>query len=290
MKRLPLYRTIVFFFSLALGVAFTSCEEPADLDLPLGEPRMVISGWITNKEEPYTVSVTQTIGFNDQSTDPGVEGAEVYVTDRLSRRFDFNPTTQKGIYQSDPNTLTGIPGEAYILHVVLPDGKEFVSEREVLQPVPKLDTVFYGTSFDPTLPITDPNAKVFFAKGTIEDIPDIRNFYRWKMYVNDTLKNLPGEVVIFNDKFTDGRTFELKVTDILMKEGDELRVEQLSLTESAYDYYALLIALLDNAQVGPNTPPSAIRGNIRCVGEPDELVLGYFGASQIIEKTIRIGP
>lgn len=269
-------------------VLLLGCEAPIDLELPEGQPRMVISGWVTTDQRAYTVSVTRTVGFNDNTTNPGISRAEVYVLDRSSSRYDFIESTDLGIYRSNPNEFTGIAGEAYQLHVKLPDGSEYISDREILQPVPSLDTVFFDTSFDPTLPITDPDAKVYFVKGSIADIPNVKNFYRWKMYINDTLKDKPEELVIFDDKFTDGNTFEAKVTDILLKNGDQLKLEQWSLTEGAFDFYSLLVSQISSDQIGPSTPPSAVTGNMRNINDPDDIVLGYFGASEVVVKTAEV--
>jgi len=273
-----------------LLVLLVCCEDSINLDLPLGSERIVISGWITNLEEPYTVSVSRTVGFNDQTTKPGISGAEVYVVDRFSNRYDFLETSHTGIYQSNQNEFKGTPGNAYILHVNIEDGSEYYSSWEVLNAVPDLDTVFFETFFNPELPITDPNSKVYFTKGSIDDIPVVRNYYRWKMYINDTLRSRPEELVIFDDKFTNGNVFETKVTDILLKSGDKLKLEQWSLSQGAFDYYSLLVSQIKNDQVGPNTPPSTVKGNIYCLGDPEELVLGYFGASEITVKYAEVSP
>ena len=110
------------------------------------------------------------------------------------------------------------------------------------------------------------------------------------MFVNDTLKNRPEEIVIFDDKFTNGNVFETKVTDIFLKSGDKLKLEQWSLTQQAYDYYSLLISQISSDQIGPSTPPSTVKGNIYCPSNPDELVLGYFGASEITVKYAEVNP
>ncbi|MFY0652679.1 MAG: DUF4249 domain-containing protein [Cyclobacteriaceae bacterium] len=277
-------RLKIWLVLLVLSIMI-ACEESINLELPLGQERVVISGWITDNPEPYEVKVSKTVSFNDQETNPNISGAEVYVLDHNFVRYDFEETHLKGIYRSDPNELVGIPGYGYTLHVRLPDGTKFTSLRERLNPVPKLDTVFFGTSFDPILPISDPEAKVFFVRGSVMDIADTKNFFRWKLYVNDTLRDNPEELVIFDDKFTDGNTFETKVTDILLRKGDTLRLEHWSLSERAFDYYSLLISQIFEDQIGPSTPPSPVKGNISNDSEPSELVLGFFGASQIEVKT-----
>ena len=287
MKTFRFIKNPFLLFSL-IFFAFQACVYSVDLELPPGEERVVIGGWITTNKEPYVISVTRTVGFNDQKTDPGITGAEVYVLNRLSERFNFMESTKKGVYIYNLEELVGKAGEKYTLYVNLNDESQYVSSSELLQSVPELDTLFFGTSFNPELPISYPEAKVFFAKGRIVDTPFVRNYYRWKMFINDTLRNKPEEFVIFNDKFTDGNLFETKVTDILLKKNDSLRVEHWSLSKGAFDYYTLLISQISDDQIGPSTRATAIRGNIRSVSDSEELVLGYFGASEIIVKRAKV--
>ena len=279
-----------FLIGVFSSAFLISCVDSVDLDLPLGTERVVIGGWITTDNQPYEISVTRTIGFNDIDSDAEISGAEVYVLNRFSERFDFLESNKKGIYVSDPNEFLGETGERYTLYVNLKNGSRYVSASEFLQTVPELDTLFFGTSFDPVLPVSDPNAKVFFAKGRIVDTPVVRNYYRWKMYVNDTLRNKPEEFVIFNDKFTNGNLFETKVTEILLKSNDSLRLEQWSLSKRAFDYYSLLISQISNDQIGPSTRATAVRGNMRSLTDSEELVLGYFGASEIIVRGAKVIP
>lgn len=278
---------LAFFLGLMI---LSACVDTVNLHLPLGTERTVIGGWITTNDEPYFISVARTIAFNDQDSDPGVSGAEVYVLNRLSERFDFNESSKNGYYESDPNEFVGKEGERYTLYVNLKDGSQYVSSSEFLQAVPELDTLFFGTSFDPILPVSDPEAEVFFAKGRIIDTPNVRNYYRWKMYINDTLRNKPEEFVIFNDKFTNGNIFETKVTDVLLKSSDSLRLEHWSLSKRAFDYYSLLISQISSDQIGPSTRATAVRGNIRSLTDQEELVLGYFGASDVFVKGAKVRP
>lgn len=279
-----------FLLGVFSSTLLISCVDSVDLELPLGTERVVIGGWITTDNQPYKISVTRTIGFNDSDSDAGISEAEVYVLNRFSERFDFLESDEKGIYVSDPDEFLGETGERYTLYVNLKNGSQYVSASEFLQTVPELDTIFFETSFDPLLPISDPNAKIFFTKGRIVDTPVVRNYYRWKMYINDTLRNKPEEFVIFNDKFTNGNLFETKVTEILLKSNDSLRLEQWSLSKRAFDYYSLLISQINNDQIGPSTRSTAVRGNMRSLTDSEGLVLGYFGASEIIVRGAKVTP
>jgi len=60
----------------------------------------------------------------------------------------------------------------------------------------------------------------------------------------------------------------------------------MSLTEEAYYFYSLLES--NNQESGGlfDGQPASVTGNITCITDPDEKVLGYFGVSQITTKRI----
>jgi hypothetical protein len=64
-----------------------------------------------------------------------------------------------------------------------------------------------------------------------------------------------------------------------------LKMEQISLDETSYDYWRL--AMAQQKSVSDIFQPNTIRmtGNIECVSDPNERVLGIFSASAIVEKT-----
>lgn len=262
-----------------------SCEEIVNLDLPTGPERVVISGWITNEVQPYEIHITKTNAFDDQRPNPALSGAEVYVIDRLSVRYDFREIGETGIYVSDPRELVGQPGNAYTLHVILADGGEYVSKQETLHPVPALEPLSFDSFLDPITSV--PN---YFVKGFINDVADIRNFYRWRVFVNGDLKNRPEEIIVFSDKFTDGNRFENRAANISLAAMDTVYLEHRSLSEGAFDYYELLVSQTRSQFGGINTPPAIVHGNLSNISNESEVVLGYFGASEITTHQIIVNP
>ena len=67
----------------------SGCVDPIDLDLPSGDPKLIVFGWITDANEPYEISISYSNDFNDPTTYPTISGAVVYVLDNEGRRFDF---------------------------------------------------------------------------------------------------------------------------------------------------------------------------------------------------------
>lgn len=276
----------VFLLIISL-LCVCSCEDSVKLNLPVSEEKLVVNGWITNQNKSHEIVLNQTVSFNSSNVYPVVSDAVVYLTDRLSFRYDFIEIGSTGIYKSDSLNLIGKQGEAYTLHIVLKNGKEYESNREVLHQLPELKILSSDFFFDAGLPIVDPDAKKFFLQGQIQDLPNIKNYYRWKISVNGKERNSPKDLFLFDDKFTDGILFNIKAINVTMENGDQVALQHASLTEQAYRYFEQLSDQLSSGII-PNAPPSIVLGNIKNINDSTEIVLGYFGASAVSTSQIEI--
>jgi len=268
------------FISVVLTV-LSGCIDPILLDLPSGEPKLVVFGWITDASEPYEISISVSNDFNDPTAYQTISGTEVYVLNTNGQRFDFDELENTGKYYSDPTEFVGIAGIAYQLHLNSADGKQYISNFEELRQLPALDSAFINFIVDPELFEVADNQENYFVTGFIDDIVGTANYYRWKVYVNGALRNEPRDLTLFDDQFTDGNIFRFDASNITFLKGDQVRIEHLSMTEMAYDYYKLLKNQTENNQLAPRPLPAIINGNIRNATDPNELVLGYFGTSQV---------
>lgn len=279
----------IFFINLLifLSLLVLSCEDPVVLNLPKGEEKLVVDGWVTNENIPHLIALFKTINFNSQNNYPPESNATVYITDKFSFRYDFIEVDQSGIYKSDTSLFKGKEGEAYILHIILADGSTYKSKSEVLHPLSEITNVSYDFFFNPILPIDDINAKRYFVQAFINDIANVNNFYRWKITVNNVLRNKPEDLLLFDDKFTDGITFRVRANTIIMKKNDVVILEHRSLTKNAFNYFQQISVQLSSGLI-PNTLPVIILGNIKNVNDSTEIVLGYFGASAISKSHLII--
>lgn len=257
-----------------------SCIESIELDLPSTSQRLVVFGWVTNQKEAYTIQVSLSNGFNSTEPYEVVSGATVYVYDRLDNRFDFVEGDVLGSYVSDTSLFTGIANESYELHIETLEGNHIVSTREVLKPLPPIVSSFVSFFLNPEevdVPEDEPN---YYVGGLIDDIPDIDNYYRWKIYVNGILKNTANDLVLFDDKFTDGNIFRFDASNVLFMETDRITLESMSLSSGASKYYKQLKTLSGSDLTGPAFEFFPLKGNLTDIAMEEE-VLGYFGASAI---------
>lgn len=96
-------------------------------------------------------------------------------------------------------------------------------------------------------------------------------------------------IPVFNDKFVDGNKIEdQEIADVIFyrKENILIEIQQLSVTESTYNYYKTISDIVDESG-GLNAPtPAALLGNIVSTSNPEEIVIGNFTAASVSTKRV----
>ncbi|MEP2023068.1 MAG: DUF4249 domain-containing protein [Reichenbachiella sp.] len=263
-----------------LGLLNLSCIDPIDLDLDSGKTNLVVFGWITNENMAYEIKLARSNGYSDQSGYPPITDAEVFVTDHLNNRHNFIEKENSGIYLSDPALFVGIPGNFYQLTINYND-QVYVSSMEEMPQLGAAEDAFINFISDPAEFEIDENDENFFVTAYIDDDSLTENYYRWKVFVNNELRNLPEELVLFDDRFTNGNKFKFDAANVLFTESDILYFQHMSMTKGAYEYYNAIKDQTSHSTLSPRIQPGIIIGNMSNRDDPNELVLGYFGASEV---------
>ncbi|MDP4149942.1 MAG: DUF4249 domain-containing protein [Bacteroidota bacterium] len=241
------------------------------MHLNSGESKYVIEGVVSDQPGASAVSITQTKDFSSDNTFAGVSGATVTVENGVTI-FPLAESTP-GVYTN--NNLTGVPGETYVLKVVI-NGVDYSASSTMPQPV-GLDTMYVSN---------DDLTSRRYISIAYSDPPGIPNYYRWVQYVNGRKEKT---VFVANDEFADG----LKVHGPLnfnndtndpardIKTGDSVRIDMLNLDSAVYGYW---YSLQRNASGSGNTaspanPTSNISGGS----------LGYFSAQSVRSRSLLVG-
>ncbi|WP_422362282.1 DUF4249 domain-containing protein [Reichenbachiella sp.] len=280
MKRISSYIAIFLIVFI-----YSSCIDEIDLDLDTGESHLVVFGWITNEIVPYEIKLSISNGYSDQTGYPAVSGAEVFVTDQEGDRYDFVEIPGTGKYQSDPTNFVGSPGSVYQL-TVLHNQNIYTSSPEEMPELSVAEDAFVNFIADPADFEIDPEDENFFISAFINDDSTTSNFYRWKVYVNDQLRNSPEELVLFDDQFTNGNKFKFDAGNVLFTQADDAHFQHMSLSKEAFDYYKNIKEQVSNSTLSPRVLPGIVEGNMINVNDPNELVLGYFGASEVLNVNV----
>ena len=294
---------------------FSSCIE--DLGVFKGiEPTLVVDGSITNLPGPHTFKLLITHEFNTGPDYSLVEGATIKIVDDIGNEVDLTDE-RKGVYET-PETFSGVAGRSYQMVITLNSGKKYTSSFEKLNEVPPIDNISY--SIEEVEELSGNNTIVDIEKVLIKvdfcDPENEKNYYRWRYQETfQVLAPLAGGTTGGGGNFRGcGRTLPkadcwakgfdhefLKVSNDLLFDGSELKdytifatdidrkfdigysalVVQYSLSKEAYEYWEAIKNQIGNNGTIFETSNYQIRGNLSAVDDPDELVLGYFGASAV---------
>lgn len=243
------YQTIIRKVRLILlfpaGLLLFACEKQLDLNLPVGEQKMVVEGWIENGKNaevllsltaPYFSSIDSSNLFEYAVTHAKVtlfteDSAEILT---LKRNSDYFPPY---VYRSVD--IRGVAGKTYTIEVVL-NRDTVTATTRIPEPV-SLDSVWFAP--DPGL---DGSGRIW---ARLTDRADRENFYRilYRRKGKDS-RYLPGSLSTFSDVLFNGKTAEMGFTrgytsllsqgeDTYFHAGDTVGIRFCSIDKEQFDFW-----------------------------------------------------
>ena len=215
-------------------------------------------------------------------------------------------------------------GNTYTLNIITFNGRIYQSTPQTILPNPEIDSVSYEYRRLPSAdPVTFSTGVDVFASW--QDPAETENFYSWRVngiykietplktgvcclfdpsdntsattcFIHET--NLPGNELAFSDVQSNGAAITQRVGFV---SDDGLRfasrsldpnkqyyieVEQWALSGEAFAFTSLLSSQLEIDGDIFDPPPAEIRGNISNINDPDEIVIGFFGAYSVQKKGV----
>lgn len=249
----------------------TACEDVIEVDLPTAEPRLVVEASLLWKKE--TSGNFQVIRLS-LSTDfysniiPPVSDAMVQVINSTGNIFSFmhQDEENEGLYICN-NFLPEI-GETYTIHIVYNDN--VYEGTETLYEVPELVDVTESTEgfLDDQIVI-----KAFFNDPVDED-----NYYMHRFRREEH----GPEYAVFDDEFVNGNyTYTVRIYDDL-ESGETMLIDLIGISQRYYNYMEKLFITTSEGNIGPfRVAPSALRGNIINITNPDKNPYGYFALAEV---------
>jgi hypothetical protein len=243
---------------------------------------------ITSESNPF-VYLYKTRKVNDDSGFAGISGAEVVVSEKEQPQnlveLVESPEIKGWYLVPEGIDFKGEPGKEYQVTINV-DGVELTA-HDLLAPVEPIDSIQVRPS------LRGENRFLgIFTYGN--EPPGLGNFYKWDIYINDTLLSQSDFLIFASDELVDGNyiySFEIftdfhqpsKPEDRRLKMGDTVLVKQTSISAFAYDFY---FQLFNQAQTGSlfSVPPANIQGNFTASdGKP---VLGLFTAHDVSNSNV----
>jgi hypothetical protein len=269
---------------LISAIFFSSCEDVIEVKLNDETLNLIgVEASITTNNQP-SVFLYQTLKVNRDEAYPGVSGAVVTVSDNASPANSIilvEDQQKKGFYRVPQYTsYLGVPGREYTLTIQTQDLT--LTAKDKLSRVEPIDSiqVFPSVRGD----------KLFLGIFTYGKEPKgTGNFYKWDIYVNDTLINNADRLAIASDELVDGNYISKleiytdfhdpkKPEERNLKLNDTITVRQTSISEFAYNFY---FQMINQSSTGSlfSVPPANIKSNFSSSnGKP---VLGLFTARDV---------
>ena len=272
---------------------------------------VVVEGLITDQPEVNTVRLSRSMPLGKTATLKPLKGCIVSITDDVGNRFYLNESNTAGTYQTDPSIFRGIVGRKYTLHININNSFEtnytYESLPMEMRAVPPIDSLYYEKV---VIHEQDENHRMEEGSQVYLNAFDPNgkcNFYRWD-YVETWKFQLPyyvpnqtcwitsnsSDINIKNTSvLSEARVTRLPVK-FISNETDRLElrysilVNQFSVGEDEFSYWEKLQNISENVGGLYDIVPSSIPGNIFCVEDPGEQVLGYFSVSAKTSKRIYI--
>ena len=270
----------IIFFS----VLFSSCEDV--IEVKLNDENLNLFGVeasITTQDEP-TVFLYKTLKVDQDEAYPGVSGAVVTISDNATPSNSIllvENQEKKGLYRIPQNkSFKGVAGREYTL--TIQSQGTTLAAKDKLTKVEPIDSIQIFPSMR--------GNKLFLGVFSYGKEPQgLGNYYKWDVYVNDTLVHEADRLAVASDEFVDGNyisKLELytdfhdpnKPEDRKLNLNDTIYIKQTSISEFAYNFYFQMINQSGTGSLF-SVPSANIKSNFTSSdGKP---VLGLFVARDV---------
>lgn len=306
MKSLNAIRMII----LSAIFFLSGCIEPytPPVDAP-PDSYLVVNGSVGNSDGYITLTRTQAV--DDNSPAAPESGAQISVITEAGQTFLFSSEVE-GTYRASGMNLT--ISDRCKLRIRLTSGKEYESDFVLVKETPPIDSITWKADAEGLTIFVNTHDQSNNTQYYLWDYEEtgqytspLRSYYVWDPD-SDSVVPRTEETDIYNcwrtdvsDKILLGTSVQLD-QDIIReypitsvpasswKHGLKysIRVRQHALTEDAFEYLQNLKKTTEEIGSLFGPLPANVEGNIRCITNPGEPVVGFFSVSTVAEKRIFI--
>jgi uncharacterized protein DUF4249 len=301
-------------------VCFCTCKEIYDPHIEAKTTGLlVVEGFINSGQGPSTVRLSRSSDLQDTVLNPEAN-AQVEVQGEDGSRFVL-PGNGNGQYTNAQLTLNN--GVRYRLHIRTTDGKEYASDYSPVKYTPPIDSITWQRENDGLriyANARDPRNATKYYQWKYEETWEIHSaFYTSIKYIRDTIRTNDVIDLVYRlpDRNPDTTLYKcwntLNSSTIILGSTEKLtsdvvylpvqyiepQSEKLSVLYSinlrqyaiSQDNYLFLQKMKKNTeQLGTifDPQPSETSGNIHCLTDPNETVIGFIEVTEEQVKRIFI--
>ncbi|MCB8964465.1 MAG: DUF4249 domain-containing protein [Bacteroidales bacterium] len=282
-SHLYIFKNILFAL---FAFSMFACSSEIDVSLNSTDPKIVVYGAITTDTLAHRVEITQTADFFSNSPAKVISGAALSITDGVNLFPLTESPSEPGVYYTAPDVY-GLIGKTYTLtadNVLLqgaPEAKTLIAQSTI----PDLDPNYQTDYLDSINVLYNEQWEGWYVNAWATEPADQKNFYMFKVYINDVLySDSLNNIIISDDKLFNGNAISgagvyfIEDADTL-KAGYKVTLEMCVVSEDHY-YFMFESQTSSHPQIPLFSPPPAnARTNI------SNGAIGYFSAYAILRTS-----
>ncbi|MCU0458418.1 MAG: DUF4249 domain-containing protein [Bacteroidales bacterium] len=298
---------IIYIIPLIILAALASCISQFTPEIVSQNRFLTVNGLITDDNRSYIIRLGLSRPLDVSSEEEPATGAVVYVSDDTGNTFLF-VEKRAGYYYSDSTVFTGQPGKSYTLHINH-SGVEYRSSPCLLRKAPPVDSVGYEVIEREINASGETEQAVRIMLNTFDATSD-NHYFRWTYdetwEINLPFNNVPIEKKICwrheesqnilaanTEALSEDRISDLTITTFnnSTNRGQHkysINVHQYSTSREEYEFWNSVKTISENTGGLYDVTPVTVTGNVICLTNPGDAVLGFFSVSGVSHKRIFI--
>ena len=267
---------------------------------------LVVDGFI-NLRGRTVIRLTRTLPLADTASPPVETRSSVVIRDEAGGSFSL-VERRPGEYVSDSLVLPA--GRRYQLYLRTSTGREYASELVESRLTPAIDSVTWrleGPNLRLAVNAHDATSSTRYYRWSFAETWEYRSGYHsYIEYVNGAMQPRPEDIYVCwrtenptaiklsstqrlsEDVVSDYPLQQFPANSVRLARRYSILVRQYAQTAEEYAYWEQLQKNTESLGGLFDPTPSQLTGNVRCLSEADEPVMGYVGAVAPAEKRIFI--
>lgn len=298
--------------ALLLTTGLTTCREPYTPPVITTPHRfLVVDGFINtgaNTVSAFNLNRTRNLGDTTVVGIPELD-AQVFIVSSNGNRYLLTDTAGTGIYASSPLTLDAT--QQYSINITTSNGETYSSDPVPCLTTPPIDSIYWRQPFDLGIYTSthDPTDNTHYYRYDYNEtwehdsqLQTVWGVANGMMYATDSTnqKNrcwttdtshsilVASSAAENQDVITGFTLLTIPNSDPRVDIVYSILVRQYALTEAAYNYWLLIQKTTQNVGTLFDLQPTQLIGNIHCLSNPTEPVIGYVNASSVQQQRVFI--
>ncbi len=300
--KLILYPILLLILSGCVTKFMPEIDESREL--------LVVEGIITDQNETNSIRLTKSSPLDRKNTIKPVLKCIVNLSDDLGNTWLLKEKGN-GYYITDSTVFRGVLGRSYTLRVdtrnSLPNGYNYESDPVEMKPVPEIDRLYYEKVLIAAETDDAPAKEGCDILLDTRDSGEDCSYFRWD-YTETWEIRLPydvpnkicwvtnnsSQILLKNTSHLSQNNISAYPVTFISNETDRLDnrysilVRQYSISEQEYNYWNRMQTMSEQTGTLYDVMPSSVQGNMNCIEDPSEKVLGFLSVSAKRTKRIYV--